>query len=117
MIMAEYIEREALLKELKEKHDDMMQDEEYYGKKRLWHEALSHARVESIVECQPTADVVEVVRCKDCVNSRPLCHTEKKLYNDDCVGCTKISTSYHSVIMNENDYCSYGCAKMDGKGE
>lgn len=58
--MAEYIEREALLKELKEKHADMMQDEEYYGKKRLWHEALSHARVESIVECQPTADVVEV---------------------------------------------------------
>lgn len=56
----------------------------------------------------PTADVVKVVRCKDCEHSRPLCHTEKKIYNDDCVGCTKISTSYHSVIMNENDFCSYG---------
>lgn len=54
------------------------------------------------------ADVVEVVRCKDCVHSRPLCFTEKKLYNDDCVGCIKISTSYHSLIMNENDFCSYG---------
>ena len=49
-----------------------------------------------------------IVRCKDCANSRPLCHTEKMLYNDDCVGCTKISTSYHSVIMSKNDFCSYG---------
>ena len=60
--MAEYIEREALLRELKEKHDDMMQDKEYYSKKKLWHEALSYARTVSIVECQPTADVVEVRR-------------------------------------------------------
>ena len=52
--------------------------------------------------CMPTADVVEVVRCKDC-----------KYYDDgEC--------EYHSepkeqrmyerwtVDVNENDYCSYG---------
>ena len=107
--MAEYIEREALLKELKEKHDDMMQDEEYYGKKRLWHEALSHARVESIVECQPTADVVEVRHggWDDCLCS--VCgEVNPTLYLDEW------TMKYRSKEM---PYCPNCGAKMDGKGE
>ena len=77
----------------------MMQDEEYYGKTRLWHEAMHHARVISIVECQPTADVVEVVRCKDCesYNGHRYCN-------------------YHADPVMDDDFCSYG-EKMDGKGE
>ena len=69
--------------------------------------ALEEAIDKRVAELKQDGDFVIVTRCKDCVHSRPLCHTEKKLYNDDCVGCTKISTSYHSVIMNENDFCSY----------
>lgn len=99
--MAEYIEREALIQTIQKDQWIGAQGKDY---------ALC-----DIAE-QPTADVVEVIRCKDCFHSRPLCHTEKRLYNDDCVGCTKISTSYHSVIMNKNDFCSFG-AKMDGKGD
>lgn len=69
--------------------------------------ALEEALDKRIAKAKQDGDFVLVTRCKDCVFSRPLCHTEKKLYNDDCVGCTKISTSYHSVIMSENDFCSY----------
>lgn len=64
-----------------------------------------------LINSAPTADVVEVVSCKDCVNSRPLCDTEKRLYCENCVGCTYLSTSYHSVIMFANDFCSYGKRK------
>jgi hypothetical protein len=43
----------------------------------------------------PTADVVEVVRCKDC----------KHLMFSDCYGeCTKALFS----IVSPNDFCSYG---------
>lgn len=54
------------------------------------------------------ADVVEVVRCKDCTFSREMDKYEKQLYFDTCVGCTKHSESYHSLIMDGDDFCSYG---------
>ena len=98
--MAEYIEREALKKALKNSHDDMMQDEAYYGKRRLWYEALSYARTTNILDKIPTADVVEVVRCKDCVH-----HTED-IINAAVLWCEK------SGLAHLRDYY---CA--DGKGE
>ena len=81
---------------------------EVFKRKLIDEKHFFPAIVSATLKEMPKADVVEVVRCKDCANSRPLCHTEKMLYNDDCVGCTKISTSYHSVIMTETDFCSYG---------
>ena len=63
---------------------------------------------------KPQADVVEVVRCKDCVRWSPdggygldLDGT-KRLYGE-CV----ITNFSHK----ENHFCSYGVSKMDGKGE
>ena len=55
----------------------------------------------------PAADVVEVVRCKDCM------YWEKgKDYEPYC-------NHFGSMMADtkEDDYCSYGVAKMDGKGE
>lgn len=75
---------------------------EYVDAIKLWN------RWEKVVQKQPTADVVEIVRCKDCIFSRELDKYEKKLYLDNCVGCTKHSKSYHSLIMEDNDFCSYG---------
>ena len=95
--MAEYIDREALLKGLCD--DDPSHMEDYY------YNAIANAH---------TADVVEVVRCKDCVRWSPdggygldLDGT-KRLYGE-CV----ITNFSHK----ENHFCSYGVAKMDGKGE
>lgn len=63
----------------------------------------------------PTFDVVEVVRCKDCKYSRKMDKYEKSLYLESCVGCTYHSTSYHSLIMQGDDHCSYGERKEDSK--
>ena len=47
--------------------------------------------------CMPTADVVEVVRCKDCKHHRTL--------KDGGVQCERID----GLLMTKpNDYCSYG---------
>ena len=58
---------------------------------------------------QSTADVVEVVRCKDCVFSREMDKYEKKLYLENCVGCTKhsellkISEEYKKMKEQRNE--------------
>ena len=86
-----YIEREELLNNLK----------------RFAPEHLTPLIV-NLVQKQPSADVVEVVRCRDCVFSREMDKYEKKLYLKTCIGCTKHSVSYRSVIMQGDDYYSYG---------
>ena len=88
--MSRYIDREDLLKNLKQ-----------FAPEHLT------PLIVSLIEKQPTADVVEVVRCKDCK------HFDKnKAYRD-----TKFSFSFcdkfHNNIITENDFCSYG-ARMDG---
>lgn len=51
--------------------------------------------IEDIVNDEPTADVVEVVRCKDC-----------RLYNTD--NCYMIHGQRMNRDLFEDDYCSYG---------
>ena len=51
-----------------------------------------------LIDTEPTADVVEVVRCKDCT------HWE----NGRCYLLKDIT-----VEVRDNDYCSYGEAKDD----
>lgn len=87
--MSRYIDREDLLKNLKQFAPEYLKP-----------------LIVSLVEKQPTADVVEVIRCKDCK------HFDKnKGYRD-----TKFSFSFcdksHCNITTENDFCSYG-ERMD----
>lgn len=51
-----------------------------------------------LVEDAPTADVVEVVRCKDCVNSKP--------WYADKIRCLFWCES--SSAVDKNGFCSYG---------
>lgn len=88
--MSRYINREDLLKNLKQ-----------FAPEHLT------PLIVSLIAKQPTADVAEVVRCKDCK------HFDKnKGYRD-----TKFSFSFcdkfHHNIITENDFCSYG-ERMDG---
>ena len=87
--MAEYVERKALLK-------NVQQNAPYI-----------YAMVAPIVYITPTADVVEVVRCKDC-----------KHWLKDFAGCTDIvgRCEWANYMVGANGYCVYG-EKMDGKGE
>ena len=56
-----------------------------------------------------TADVVEVVRCKDC---RHFCPYEGEEHKGDCNELVGLESCVY-----EDDFCSYGEAKMDGKGD
>ena len=78
--MKEYIDREAVCAEI-DKGDLLV------GNNAEW--------AKEIVHRTPTADVVEVVRCKDC----------KHLMFSDCYGeCSKA----HLGIVAPWDFCSYG---------
>lgn len=62
------------------------------------------------IDNAPTADVVEVVRCRDC---KYMCH-----YTDGHLECRLLSdlkpipTTY--CTMNADDFCSYGERREDG---
>jgi hypothetical protein len=79
--MKEYIEREALLENLSKfapEHNTPL--------------------IQLLVTRQPTADVVEVVRCKDCGRGG-------KIYGK-AILCTE-----HKRITRPTDFCSYGVRK------
>lgn len=78
--MAEYIEREALMRNLK-----------HFAPEQLT------PLIESLIQKQPAADVVKVVRCKDCENY------DDKFGIDNCEWCYK----FHCGTSDER-FCSYG---------
>lgn len=57
-----------------------------------------------MIEDLPSADIVEVVRCKDCAH-----YIEMKGY--DYNGRKAKSCVWHSQLRRENDYCSDGIRK------
>lgn len=92
--MAEYIEREHLLRKFNV--DDMM---------NVNGTLISLNDARNVIEKQPAADVAPVVRCKDCAYST--------LYEDsEGLYCTNICGLFTRVM--DDDYCSYGERKGGG---
>ena len=91
--MARYIDADAMIKRLEEWNtsDDM--------DKALYNFALNR------INEQPTADVVEVIRCKDCMYYEDICgydcfHPKQEHgWNSEGGEC---------LNMNPDDFCSYG---------
>ena len=90
--MAEYIEREATLKIV----TDMMCDCKVTHKGRA---------IRRNIKQLPVADVVEVVRCKDCEYFKSIDYNLNK--------CEEHSDGWgdHTVYVGEDDYCSFGVRK------
>ena len=105
--MADLIDRQALIEWLKKVGRFMKCCENTKRTRETIGGIISH------IEKLPTVDAVEVVRCKECEHAREMDKYEKKLYLDECVGCTKLSTSYHSVIRMPDEFCSYGERRAD----
>ena len=62
-----------------------------------------------LVEDQPTADVAEVVRCKDCKR----CYEKRTKRNNQLMRfCMRMDENEYQV--NANDFCSYGTPKERG---
>ena len=78
--MSRYIDREDLLNNLKQFAPEYLTP-----------------LIVMLIEKQPTADVVEVVRCKDCTE-----------WDKDEYECS------HWYGFREDDYCSYG-ERMNGR--
>ena len=89
--MAEYIEREALLEKVRE----LSNTYSYCG--------LASVHMIKAIEDAPTADVVEVVRCKDC---------KHRYTPHNCALWYGYCNGSHYLIERGNDfYCSYGKRK------
>ena len=59
----------------------------------------------SDIESAPTVDAVEVVRCKKCKYCLP--------YTNNTNYCSHYPYRECYVVVEENDYCSYGERKTD----
>lgn len=85
--MARYIDADELLKEF----------EVDTSKKVMDISDLLFGVVRGMIERQPTADVVEVVRCKDC-----------KHWRTEHGGFCEASNALSEINNENNDFCSYG---------
>lgn len=99
--MAKYIDREAAVNLLR---NQALEALEYSNT-----ECEVLASVADELEDFPAADVAPVVRCKDCVYSRPRIAAEKKVLRENVVICTAISSEYFT--KREDDFCSEGVRK------
>lgn len=104
--MAKYIDREALVNLLK--HIPLKDLSDGQGLCRVIMEDDFKAAISSLPE-STCVDMVEVVRCKDCVYSRPRIAAEKEVLRENVVICTAISGEY--ITKWEDDFCSEGVRK------
>ena len=99
----EYIEREKVLEIAKD---------EYYSD---FHKSMADlTSLRELLEDTPAADVVEVVRCKDCKYSRPRNKSEKYIYFEDVLICESCEMADEPCAVLTNDLCSYG-ERKDGE--
>ena len=102
MAEKEYIERGALAEEIESLSVTVTGIR--CGKSYL-NEIVKHYKnsIDRIINEQPAADVVEVVRCKDC----------KKRGQRDCIVNRKMACGDHETTTKANDFCSYGERKSE----
>ena len=96
--MAEYIERESLLRAIERRKALMVGDK-----------LVSVDAMKSFIKNRPAADVAEVVRCENCEFSRELTKTEKRIWSDECRACESPEASQDGyMIVFPEHFCSYG---------
>ena len=91
--MAEYINRAELISNLKEFANEQLTP-----------------LIENLIQKQPTADVAEVVRCKDCKyyeKKTGYCLKNSYFKDSDGMSCSP-ADSRDFTFFNEDDFCSYG---------
>lgn len=94
--MTKYINRENVIKALKENTTEMESDI-YYGSNI----GVPEEEIENIIDEIPTEDVVPVVRCCQCKYLRKISSKE------NC--CDLHSTNYwDKFYVRFDDYCSFG---------
>ena len=113
--MAEYIEREALYRKIAEL--EMLARDRYLDTPtsspvypRYMAQLGERTQLKFLVADFPAADVVEVVRCKDCKHA-----TFYSCKNDACY--RGITCEYRIGTDDENFFCSYGERRESDEGD
>ena len=65
-----------------------------------------------LIKDAETADVVEVVRCKDCIHAKPFMHRGEIM--EDIYRCSYLKPNTN---MFDIDYCRYGKRRIYEEGE
>ena len=108
--MSRYIDADAL-----EKHKFVSWTvPEFFNEKSSEQQAYQlgwNNAIEAIMENEPKADVVEVVRCKDCKHKY---YTYAMVQDDNSIRLKKILCCLHRGEYNPNFYCSFGERREDG---
>ncbi len=96
--MAEYIEREALIKAVR------------IMPRTIRPELVRYSTVQAIIDKQPAADVVEVVRCKDCKHGRTCADNDEEIMCVlDCEYDKDTGVDYGFMFRHsKTHFCSYG---------
>lgn len=105
--MAEYIEREALLKEIDDLKKSPWYNDDYgHGIMQARHDGVNCV-VDLCIKQAPAADVVEVI------------HSKWILYTDGSGECERCHIRQKNVWDYDNwqNFCGHCGAKMDGKGD
>ena len=104
--MTKYIDCEALLEQIA---DDDPSDVSFVATIRDAKKAFR-----AIISDFPAADVVEVVRCKNCQHGRPIDKTKspEKYFKDDCIVCEcENVVGEEPMVYLPSHFCSYGINK------
>lgn len=105
--MAEYIEREKIVSIIKADIRQCEEDAECAFGDEAYLQAVDSRKngahyILREIEHRPAADVVEVVRCKDCEHFKAYSDPLKGFYGECMV---------RESDIGEDDYCSYGIRK------
>ena len=118
--MTEYIERKEAIKALRDNVTEMESDI-YYGSNM----GIPEDEIEDIVNEIPAADVVEIVRCKDCKHETELdkhCELNRTAYKhcnlwrgDETRNVWHKYKKYYKdySVVEPDDFCSYGERESD----
>lgn len=98
--MARYIDADKLTKKIDEAQTSLESNvDRVWNRNKPFYKGLAWAR--GLVNEQPTADVVEVVRCKDC----KYCNEYQKFNFERYLGCNTNGEIYE---VEPNHFCSCG---------
>lgn len=97
MAKKEYIEREALMEQVKAIHRAVNTADRNISYDTGFHCATS--QIQGLIAWMPAADVVEVCRCKDCEHWGGIAYG---------FVCRKFSGMFTKICMGADHYCSYG---------
>jgi hypothetical protein len=100
MTMAEYIEREKAL--------NLISDI-FFATDPNGEEQCSVIKCSRAIRNAPSADVVEVVRCKDC---KHFCPYEGEEHKGDCAELVGLESCVY-----EDDFCSYGERRSEDENQ